>query len=151
MRKACFLTFDNTLITTLSGRKYPLHGEDWKFINNTLDLIEKYYNKDYLICVLINQSEINKGIISEALFKRKIKLVLTTLQKNLKAEDYKIKVHICTNEEDYNFLPKVGMIYELALQFKIDVVNSILLGSSELLDKEILKNSGIKNYKNIIF
>ncbi len=40
MEKLVFCELDNTLITTRSGKNYPLTTKDWKFIDNTIGALQ---------------------------------------------------------------------------------------------------------------
>ncbi len=148
MNKALFITFDETLVTTLSGKKYSIHGEDWKFINNTVDIIRKGISDEYIICFIINQIGIELGYISEKTFLRKIELIIKTLEKDLKLKTNTINYMYCSNSESYLCLPNPGMIYELAIEHEIDVVNSTVVSHTKL-DWTICENAGIKNLKLI--
>jgi histidinol phosphatase-like enzyme len=147
MKRALFLTFDGTLITTLSGRKYSIHSEDWKFILPTVTLIKSYIEKGYVIALLINQPKVKEGIINFKTFNIKLELVLKTLERDLKKNNI-IKYAYCLESNTYHSLPNAGMIYALALDYELDIVNSIL-ASRDVLDKEIAINSGIKYFINI--
>lgn len=145
MKKALFLTLDNTLITTLSGRAYSLHSEDWKFIIQTVEAIKDYYSKGYVICIITNQPQIANNIVSEKTFIRKMNLILKTLEKDLKIKSNEISYGYCIEEGTYHYLPNPGLIYDFALEFEIDVLNSILIGNSNK-DKLIATYSGITTY-----
>lgn len=148
MNKALFLTFDDTLVTTLSGRKYSLHGEDWKFINQAVYAIRDGIKQGYIVCLLINQSAITTNLISERTFLRKLELVIKTLEKDLKLKENTIKYSYCVDVDSYNYLPNPGMIYELALEYELDIVNSLLIGNSNF-EKRIIDKSGIGTYADI--
>ena len=145
MNKALFLTLDNTLITTRSGSKYSLHREDWQFIDATVSTIKSYYDKGYLICLIINQSQIADNITTDKVFHAKLTLILQSLEKTLKLKTNSIIYEYCIDIDSYNYLPRPGMIYNLALEYDLDIVNSLLIGNS-LYDKTIAIYSGIKNY-----
>lgn len=145
MNKALFLTLDETLITTLSGRKFALHGEDWKFILQTVEAIKDFYSKGYYICIITNQTNVLNNPLAEKAFLRKMKLVLDTLEKDIKIKHNKISYFYCIDEASYNYLPRPGMIYEYAVDHEIDIVNSTLLGGS-IYDRAIAVYAGISNY-----
>jgi histidinol phosphatase-like enzyme len=148
MKPALFILLDDTLITTLSGKKYSLHREDWKFINNAVEFIKEYYNKDYFIFIITNQLAIYNNITPEKAFHAKMELILSTLEKDLKIKKNFIQYRYCIDEDSYSFLPKPGLILDLALEYEVDLSKSILLGNS-LYDKAILIYSGIKIYKDV--
>jgi histidinol phosphatase-like enzyme len=148
MNKALFLTFDDTLVTTLSGRKYSLHGEDWKFINQAVYAIRDGIKEGYMVCLLINQDAITTNLISERTFLRKLDLVVNTLERDLKLKTNTIRYAYCIDNTSYNYLPKPGMIYELATEYELDIVNSVLIGNSKY-EELIAKKSGISKYIDI--
>ncbi len=148
MKKALFLTLDNTLICTRSGHKNSLHREDWQFIKEVVANIKGYYNKGYLICLVINQSQIADNITTDKLFHAKLALILQSLEKYLKLPTNTIIYEYCIDKESYNYLPRPGMIYNLALEYDLDIVNSVLIGNS-IYDKTIAIYSGIKTYIDV--
>lgn len=148
MTPSVFLTFDNTLVTTLSGRTYSLHREDWKFNLQAVAAIKDYIAQGYRICLLINQVGIGKGIITDKTFFGKLNLVLETLERDLKLYKNQIKYAVCIEEDSYDCLPKPGMIYTLAKKYNIDVPTSLLIGNS-LYDKDICRYSGIGTYIDV--
>ena len=148
MNKALFLTFDDTLVTTLSGRKHSLHGEDWKFINQAVYAVRDGIKEGYIVCLIINQSAIANNFISEKTFIRKLELVLQTLERDLKLKKNSIKYSYCIEEGSYHYLPNPGMVFELALEYELDIANSVLLGNSEL-DRYTAKKCGIPNFVNV--
>lgn len=148
MKKALFITLDDTLVTTLSGRPYPIHGEDWKFISKTLPVIKEYHSKGYLICIITNQVGIHKGLILETMFLRKMELIVATLERDLDLKVNDITYNYSTIPFDYDYLPNPGLLYSLAVDYDIDVVNSTLIGNCER-EKLITKTTGIKNYIDV--
>lgn len=148
MNKALFITFDNTLIKPLSNNKRYLHSEDWKFINQTLEAIKDYYNKGYIICFIINQSQIDYGLVSSEIFNKKLQTILKLISKDLKIPIYRLHYEIAVNENSYYFLPNPGMIYKLALAHKLDLKKSIIIGSS-FYESSIKANAGLESYIDI--
>lgn len=148
MNRALFLTLDDTLVSTRSGHKYSLHREDWKFIDTTVSAIKSYYDKGYLICILINQAQIADNITTDKTFHAKLALILQSLEIKLKLKPNSIIYEYCIDTESYNYLPRPGMVYNLALEYDLDIVNSILIGNS-IYDKTISIYSGIKTYFDI--
>ena len=49
MNKAVFVIIDETLITTKSGKSFPINSEDWKFRTNFYDLFKNAVEKQYKI------------------------------------------------------------------------------------------------------
>jgi histidinol phosphatase-like enzyme len=148
MKKALFITLDNTLVQTLTKRPYSIHSGDWKFIIQTVEAIKDYSSRGYIICLIINQSEVEDGLINANVFNKKVELIIDTLEKDLKLRNVGIKYKICIDDYSYNFLPKPGMIFELCLLHKIDLTKSVLIGSS-FWEKDIIRYSGINKYIDI--
>jgi len=146
MKKAVFIILDDTLITTLSGKKYALHGEDWKFYNQTVEAIRYYFARGYRICIISNQLQLMNNTLGQKTYDRKMELVLATLERDLRIPKNYINHYFSKDRDDaYSVLPNPGLIYDYALDFEIDVVNSIVIGSS-VYDKEVQVNAGIKTY-----
>lgn len=148
MKRALFLTLDNTLITTRSGHKYSLHREDWQFIDTTVEAIKSYDKEGYLVCLIINQSQIANNITTDRVFHAKLSLILQALEKNLKLQSNSIVYEYCIDESSYNYLPKPGMVYNLALEYELDLSKSVLIGNS-IYDKTISIYSGIGTYLDV--
>ena len=55
MNKALFVLIDETLITTKSGRSFPLNSEDWKFKTNFSSIFKDAVDKGYKIILIDNQ------------------------------------------------------------------------------------------------
>lgn len=146
MNKAVFVILDDTLITTLSGKKYSVHGEDWKFYNQTVNAIRSYFGQGYKICIISNQLQLENNTLGQKTYDRKMELVLTTLERDLRMPKNYIQHFFSKDRQDpYSVLPNPGLIYEYACDFEIDVINSILIGSS-IYDKQVQINAGIKTY-----
>ena len=148
MNKALLCDLDGTIITTRSGREFPLHSEDWKFIDSTLECIRHFHKKEYVICIVSNQGGIELGYITKSAFERKINTICNKIEKLLKIEAGSLKYMYCPNMEDYNRKPLPGMAYELAIQHELDLRNSIMLGDMKS-DKEFADNVGCIRYINI--
>lgn len=149
MKPAIILTLDNTLITTLSRQKYSLHREDWKFNLQTIEALKDYKSKGFeRVCIICNQPAIYNNIITEKSFIDKMNLVVTTLEKDLKYKSNSISYSYSIDEESYHYLPRPGLLYELALDFELHLYNSIFLGNSEY-DKSSAILAGIKTYIDV--
>lgn len=58
--KIAAFDLDGTLITTKSGKKFPINKDDWKILYpDTQNIIEQLYLKKYKIIIITNQSRIN--------------------------------------------------------------------------------------------
>lgn len=140
--KALFVALDNTLITTNSGNKYPIHSEDWKFMPNILDAIKSYSNHGYRIIIISNQKEITQGIINEKVFIKKIEKICSKLEKNLKLEKNSVIYTYCKDIDSFNTMPNPGMAYELAVEYEISLLNSVMI-AEEIDDLLFRVSSGI--------
>jgi D-glycero-D-manno-heptose 1,7-bisphosphate phosphatase len=147
MRRALFITLDNTLISTRSGQKYALHSEDWKLNLQVVEAIREFTDKSYLIFIITNQVQIEQGLVNEKTFNRKLDLITSTLEKDLKLKKGSITCEYCTNSSEFKYLPNPGMIYQLALEFELSVKESYFIGNSEF-DKTLMRYSGIGTYIN---
>ena len=148
MKKAVFITLDNTLITTLSGKSYSVHSEDWKFKDNILNVIKDYYNKDYKVCVICNQFQVTYGLTTPKAFLKKLEDVITNIEKALKLRKNSISYSYCFEADSYRALPNPGLIFELACDYELDVKNSCFIGSS-YDDRKSAEEVGIVNYFDI--
>lgn len=128
--KAVFIDLDNTLITTKSGKKFPIHSEDWKFIPETLDAIQ-YYNKNgYRVIILSNQPGIEEGYVIENAFISKVEKICKVLEKELKFPPQSISYSYCPKIDNFHRMPNTGMIHELALDYELKTNQCTILGSS---------------------
>lgn len=148
MNKALFITFDNTLIRPLSNKTRYLHSNDWRFVNQTLVAIKDYYDKGYVICFIINQSQIDYGVTTPLVFNIKLKAILETISKDLKIPIDHLHFEIAVNEYSYFFLPNPGMIYKLAIKYQLDLKKSVIIGSS-FYESSIKNNAGLGKYIDI--
>lgn len=145
--KAVFIDLDNTLITTRSGKKYPIHSKDWKFIPETLDAIQYYHRNDYMVIILSNQLGIEEGYVIEEAFVSKLEEICKVLEKELRIPPQSIHYHY-SNKNNYYAMPKPGMVHELAIDYELETHKCMVLGSSHET-KELAENLGIV-YLNVI-
>lgn len=138
MNKALFLDLDGTVISTASGRTFPLHIKDWKINKEIIPVIKNCIKHNYIIIIVTNQGGIECGYITEANFLAKIEDVCNTLEKILKTS---VKIHYlyCKHMESYYRKPNIGMGVEAALEYELDLKNSIMVGDMNS-DKEFASN-----------
>ena len=148
MDKVLFCNLDGTLIETRSGRPYPLHSQDWKFIDKTLECINHYHKKGYLICIISNQDGVAAGYVHEDVFIAKIEDVCKRIEKHLSIPVNTINYVYCTDLESFNHKPKPGMAYEFAIDREADLRGSVMVGDSDV-DKDFAFNAGIGKYMNL--
>lgn len=148
MNKAVFTDLDGTVITTNSGRKFPIHSADWKFIPETLKALKYFYNKGYKIIIVTNQGGIEEGYIAEKVFISKIEKICKTLEKRLGMKANSVSYFYCTSMIGYYRKPNAGMAYEAALEYELDLNRSIMFGDY-ITDEQFTKNAGILEYFDI--
>ena len=148
LNKALFVDLDGTLIITRSGRKFPIHSEDWKLIPETVEAIKYYYKKDYKIIIVSNQGGIEEGYLDEKVFTRKIEQVCSTLEKVAKLKKNSIIYYYCKEMESYNRKPNPGMGFEAAVDYELSLSNSIMLGDFAS-DEGFAKECGMAIYHDI--
>ena len=131
LQKALFLDLDSTLITTQTGRTFPIHYKDWKLIDDTVDLIEIFYKKGYKIIIVSNQGGIEEGYIEESIFIRKIETICKFIEAGLRMKDNSIAYFYHSSIEGYNRKPNPGMGWLAKRDFpKINFQESIMVGDS---------------------
>jgi len=146
--KAVFVDLDHTLITTKSGRKFPIHSEDWKFIGDTLKTIKHFYTKGYRIIIVTNQGGIEEGYITEKIVVAKLNAVCQSLEKHLKLRKNCVSYFYCKHMESYNRKPNPGMGYEAALEYELELDECIMIGDT-ITDEEFARKAGIKAYYDV--
>lgn len=145
-----FCDLDNTLISTQSGKTFPIHTKDWKFIDETVEAIDFFIKKGYKIVIVTNQGGINLGFLTEKRFINKIEEICIRLEKLLKLRKNSISYKYCKSidEDNYNRKPNAGMAIDYILDNEASLKNSIMFGDTEN-DKEFALNAGISQYYSI--
>lgn len=144
---ALFVDLDNTLITTRSGKKYPIHSEDWKFIPEMLDAIQYYNRQNYMIIIVSNQLGIEQGYVIEPALVSKLEKICKVLEKELRIAPQSIHYHY-SSKQGFDTMPKAGMIHELAYDHEIDTHVSTIVGSNN--DTRTLAKNLNMNYLSIV-
>lgn len=145
MKKALFILLDNTLIIDLDNKINVNLIRNWKFNLEVLNNITYYNALEYHIHIISNQHLISKGILDEVIFHKKMELICKTIEDLLGLNKNTIYYSYSIDIEDYSYLPKAGMIYEIALEHELDLKNSIVIGTY-IHDKDIADNAGINTY-----
>ena len=81
--KIAAFDMDGTLITTKSGRVFPLNPQDWKllFEPQVKQTIQKFYHEDdYKIVIITNQAGIGTGKLSKKDFRSKVESIVNSIQ-----------------------------------------------------------------------
>lgn len=148
LQKALFSDLDGTIITTQSGRKFPIHSQDWKFIPETLEALSYFYDKGFKIIIVSNQGGIEQGYMAEAVFTKKIEEICKVLEKRLKFKAGSVCYSYCKELISYNRKPNPGMAFDNALEFELDLRNSVMLGNYKT-DEGFSTNAGLSQYIDI--
>lgn len=146
--KALFLDLDGTIINTRSGRQFPLHSADWVLIPETLEAIKHYYRMDYRIIIVTNQGGIEQGYIAEKVFVAKIEEICKVIEKHCGLRKNSIIYSYCPKMENYYRKPNPGMAYELAIEYELNLRESVMIGDM-ITDNEFAIMSGIGTYIDI--
>lgn len=132
MNKALFVLIDETLITTKSGRSFPLNSEDWKFKTNFLNIFREAIAKGYKIILIDNQFSIGEGFMSERAYINKLNYISSIIEKDLELDENSIAYFYCGDKKDkFRALPSCGMLYEAALEYEIILGHSVLICTAE--------------------
>lgn len=149
MNKALFIILDGTLITTKSGKSFPLHYDDWKFTNNFYELFSSAVLKGYTIVIIAEELGIEEGFIKENLFTKKLDNICRTIEKELGIRKKKVLYNYCGGTSDeFRTLRYPGMLYEIALDNNVILNQSILIGN-RLEDEVFSSIGGIGQYYNL--
>jgi DNA 3'-phosphatase len=148
LQKVLFTDLDGTLIETKSGRTFPIHSDDWKFISETLTAIKDYYDRGYKIVIVTNQGGIESGFITEAIFINKIETICKRLESILKLQKNSVSYYYCPTMKGYNRKPNSGMVITAMEDYELTLRSSVMLGDMES-DRDLSINSGITFYFSI--
>jgi len=141
MDRALFLDRDGVINIE---KDYLYKIEDFEFIDGIFELCSYYRDLGYKIFVVTNQSGIARNYYTEDDF---LKLTSWMLQVFLKYGVKLEKVYYCPHYPDITGeclcrKPKPGMLLEAAVEFSIDLKNSLLIGDKER-DIEAALNAGL--------
>lgn len=132
MNKALFVLIDETLITTKSGRSFPLNSEDWKFKTNFSSIFKDAVDKGYKIILIDNQFSIGDGFMSEKAYTNKLNYIAGIIESDLNLDDNSVAYFYCSDSKDsFRALPSSGMLYDAAVEYEILLNNSVLLCCTE--------------------
>ena len=141
MEKAVFLDRDGT-INYDSGYTHKI--EDLEIYNDIIPLIKKYYDDNYLIIVISNQSGINRGYFTIDEFMNFQDVLLgMLLERGVKVVD----TFYCPHRPDENCKcrkPKTGMIEDAVKKYDINLSESVILGDRDDMEGEIGRRLGMR-------
>ncbi|WP_337860197.1 HAD family hydrolase [Ferroplasma sp.] len=143
-RKALFVDRDGTLNYD-AGYTHKL--SDLKIYDDIIPVLKDFYDKNYLIIVLTNQSGIGRGYYTvEEMQSFNQELAKMLMKYGIKIEDFFYCPHLpdqgCKCRK-----PETGMIEEAAKKYNIDIKNSVVIGDSEKADGKMAEKLGIKFIK----
>ena len=143
-RRAIFVDRDGTLNY---DRGYTHKLSDLKIYDDIIPLLMDYYEKNFLIIVITNQSGIGRGyytVDEMESFNREIAREL--IYKGIKIEDF----FYCPHTPDQGCRcrkPETGLIEEASIKYDIDISNSVVIGDRESVDGEMARKLGMKFIK----
>ncbi|HII82803.1 MAG: HAD family hydrolase [Candidatus Thermoplasmatota archaeon] len=143
-RRAIFVDRDGTLNY---DKGYTHKLSDLKIYDDIIPLLMDYYEKNFLIIVITNQSGIGRGyytVDEMESFNREIAKEL--IFKGIKIEDF----FYCPHTPDQGCRcrkPETGLIEEAAIKYDIDISNSVVIGDRESVDGEMARKLGMKFIK----
>lgn len=132
MNKGLFVILNGTLITTKSGKSFPINSEDWRFKTDFYELFKQAIQKQYTIVILDNQLSIGEGFLVEKYFIAKLEKICKVIEKDLNLKANSVLYNYCADKKDtFRCKPNPGMLYEVALDNEIYLKDSIIIGNSE--------------------
>ena len=143
-RRAIFVDRDGTLNY---DKGYTHKLSDLKIYDDIIPLLMDYYEKNFLIIVITNQSGIGRGyytVDEMESFNREIAKEL--IFKGIKIEDF----FYCPHTPDQGCRcrkPETGLIEEASIKYDIDISNSVVIGDRESVDGEMARKLGMKFIK----
>lgn len=149
MKPCAIFTLNETLIRTRSKRPYPIHREDWELVDKAIEILKNLYDRDYKIIIISNQFNISDNLVKESDIIILHNLICNKIEKRLNIKKNSISYFYCKERNTYNTLPKPGLLYDIAIDFELDLANSYIIGSN-MNDKELAYNSGIRKYIDVI-
>ena len=93
--KIAAFDMDGTLITTKSGRVFPIDKNDWRLLyeNRTREKLEALYTQGYKIVIITNQAGIATGKLKLEDFQSKVQNIVTKLNRG-KTENLTLPIQL---------------------------------------------------------
>ncbi|MFX1388595.1 MAG: D-glycero-beta-D-manno-heptose 1,7-bisphosphate 7-phosphatase [Promethearchaeota archaeon] len=141
-QKAIFLDRDGVINKEVG---YLSNIENFEFIQGSIEALKILKQKNYLLIVITNQAGLARGYFSEETLKAIHNKMIKILKKNMiELTD----IYFCPHHPDFTGScecrkPKPGMILMAALEYKIDLGKSFMVGDT-LNDIETGKNAECK-------
>ncbi len=142
--KALFIDRDGT-INYDSGYTYRI--EDLKIYDDIVPLMKEYYDKNYIIIIITNQSGINRGFYTESDMKKfNARLLYELENKGIKVTD----IFFCPHRPDEHCScrkPETGLVEEAAKKYNISLKDSVMMGDNDKVDGELASRLSMKFIK----
>ena len=127
INKALFLDRDGTInkARLTKGKPYPPRSnKNLKFITGITDLIHYANKKKYIVIVITNQPDFERGLTT----KKNIISINKLIKKKFKIK----KIYTCYSSLNSNFFkkPNPGMIFQAKKDYNIDLNKSFLIGDT---------------------
>lgn len=122
VRKIASFDLDQTLITTISRKRFPVNSRDWRWAyDNVIDKLYEYFTNGYEIIIVTNQAGIKGSMTKSTEFKTKIEYIEHCITAIYPTFAFKI---FCANNKDVHRKPYPTFFKNL----KIDHINSFFCG-----------------------
>ena len=143
-RKAVFVDRDGTLNYDTG---YTRKLSDLKIYDDIIPILKGYYDQNYIIIVVTNQSGISREYYTvEDMEAFNNKLAEELMKYGVKIEEFFYCPHLpdqgCKCRK-----PGTGMIEEAAKKYNIDIKNSVVIGDRTSVDGTMARKLGIKFIK----
>ncbi|VBB18286.1 DNA kinase/phosphatase Pnk1 [Yasminevirus sp. GU-2018] len=133
-RKIAGFDLDQTLIDTMSGKKFPKDSDDWRWAyDNVKDKLEEYHDKDFEIVIVTNQAGIKSSETKMDEFKKKIENVERDLVSSHPSVSFKL---FCAVHKDVHRKPYPTFFKNLNSENDIDITNSFFCGDGAGREKD---------------
>lgn len=139
--RAVFIDRDGTINRKAPAKDYIKSWSEFEFIPGAAEAIRLLHDRGFKAVVVTNQSQIGKGIVSQA----QVDGINARMKKELAGKGAPIDgIYVCPHHPDENCpcrKPKTGLMTDAAKDLGIDILNSYVVGDSA---KDILmgKNAG---------
>jgi D-glycero-D-manno-heptose 1,7-bisphosphate phosphatase len=145
LNKAVFISLDNVLVTTKSGKDYPENVDDWSFVGGVPQTLKRYSKEGYLICIVSNQAGIGTGKVTQKEVDERQKKIDAELEQYIGTA---VTSAYCPHLESYYRKPNPGMAYYFAIELNLSLRDSIMIGGTNI-DNQFAKNAYIGTYINV--
>lgn len=137
-QKAIFLDLDDTVRTTVGGKKCPNHPSEQRIMPGRKEKLTELKKAGYKLIAITNQGGIGAGYMTES----QCKECLVDLDKQLGGVFDKMYYAKAHPKENHPWTkPNPGMLQEASREFNLDLKKSIMVGDRDT-DKGAAENAG---------